>query len=455
MSTLTCGFEGGTLNGAVDTSGGDASTPITVTAAWVYSNTHKNRGTLAAKLPSTATGTQRLAWVLASPPSTILMRSYTYMTSQPSADTFVLHCPPLADQSAGIGTRAIVNSLGAARLTDNAGGVQATNTGTAVLTGQFIRWELWLDAGTSTTTGSMRAAYYLGNSTTPVWDSGLLTGKNTAGAVGSFQNPRFGASNSSAGDQWYDDIAVKTGTDAVWGAWPVTNALPIVDAGPNQVAAASSLVNLSGTYSDTDGTVTGVAWTVTYSSDPTITTASLTGAGTATPSFTTGSAVGSLYILTLTVTDNDGGISTDTVEVRVLTTGNATILPGNGTGDAWSIIGGSATQGAALADGSTTTRVESGDMSTTASVHQWRVAPMASRSALLVALSATVLTTAIPGGHSDTSVARLYSGTTQVAQWSLAATTTDQTVNYNLTSGEIAAITDWGELYVQVRAVTS
>jgi hypothetical protein len=88
--------------------------------------------------------------------------------------------------------------------------------------GQWFRVELLLQAGTSATTGAIRAAIYASpNSTTPSEDGGLITGIDVAGTEGRFNSARIIFSSQST----IDSFAVKDGADAAWGPWPATGTL--------------------------------------------------------------------------------------------------------------------------------------------------------------------------------------------------------------------------------------
>ena len=94
------------------------------------------------------------------------------------------------------------------------------------------------------------------------------------------------------------------------------NGTPIANAGPDQTIATST-VNLSGSGTDADGTVTAYNWTkISGPSAGTIT--NTTSAATS----VTGLMAGT-HVLSLTVTDNKGATNTDMLSVVVLA-GNAT-----------------------------------------------------------------------------------------------------------------------------------
>jgi hypothetical protein len=104
------------------------------------------------------------------------------------------------------------------------------------------------------------------------------------------------------------DNAGVTGTDSVN---VVVNAPPTANAGANQIVVPNAAVTLSGSGSDSDGSVASYAWVQTAG-----TAVTLTGASTATASFTAPGTNGTLTFQ-LTVTDNEGVSSADTIRIAV------------------------------------------------------------------------------------------------------------------------------------------
>lgn len=101
----------------------------------------------------------------------------------------------------------------------------------------------------------------------------------------------------------------KTGTDSVT---VTAYAAPIAEAGANQDVIADTLVTLDGAgSSDSDGTITTYTWSVV--SAPAA--VSLSGADASTATFTPKKA--GVYVVKLTVTDNDGLTGSDTVSITV------------------------------------------------------------------------------------------------------------------------------------------
>ena len=92
------------------------------------------------------------------------------------------------------------------------------------------------------------------------------------------------------------------------------NGLPTANAGLDQGVNENDPVTLSGSGSDSDGTITGYSWTQTAGT-PTVT---LTGASSATAGFTAPSVAANTDLtFQLTVTDNNGGTATDLIVVPV------------------------------------------------------------------------------------------------------------------------------------------
>ena len=96
------------------------------------------------------------------------------------------------------------------------------------------------------------------------------------------------------------------------------NQAPIVNAGSNAIVGEGAAVNLASTSSDADGTIASQLWEQVGVLVPAIT---LSGATSSTPSFTAPSvAADTTFTLRLTVTDNDGASTSDTVNVLVQNT---------------------------------------------------------------------------------------------------------------------------------------
>lgn len=165
-------------------------------------------------------------------------------------------------------------------------------------------------------TGTLYFAYFTGDSTTPIESWGPLS-VNTGTAI-NIQDERFGrvASSTLPGDWIYDDLYVDDSASTALPGPALTNLPPTANAGPDQINIEPyATVTLDGSGStDSDGTIASYAWTQTAG-----TTVALTGASTSGPSFTAPATVaGDTLTFQLTVTDDGGATSTDTVSVTVL-----------------------------------------------------------------------------------------------------------------------------------------
>lgn len=95
--------------------------------------------------------------------------------------------------------------------------------------------------------------------------------------------------------------------------FPTANLLPVADAGSDQSVDEQSLVTLSGSATDGDGTIAAFAWTQLSG-----TSVTLVAADTASASFTAPTLLAAETLqFQLSVTDNEGGTASDTVKVTV------------------------------------------------------------------------------------------------------------------------------------------
>lgn len=372
--------------------------------------------------------------------TTLSVRFFLRITSAPSGNVWIVNFLNAASQRMAVE----ITTTNALRIRDDA--QSNIYTSGNLSTGTDYRVEFFSTA--NATTGSCRLTVYSGNTMTVVQDSGLLTNRNTGDLYDTF---RLGSKTSTATvtltialDNWaYDDTqAAYVGP---FGTPPVANA------GADQTVAAGT-VNLSGTATDSDGTVTSTVWTFDYaSSGP----PSFTGGTTLTPSFTAG-ALPQLYIIRLTVTDNDAFTHFDTMEVRVNVAGATEMrtIPGAGTGaGTWSNVGGAGSEGEALSDASDTTYVQSGTLSGTGQLRRWRLFPSD-----IKATGSIALRMATDTGTGNV-IVRLYqgvgAGTLRQSFSPQAINTTITDYNFALSAGTVTAIgNDWGNLFVEVE-VTS
>lgn len=447
MTLQTFNFNAGTQGAAVVAAGNLSVSGTGI----VYDSAYASEGLRGAKVPQ--------------PASTQLMLGIAFTANNSFAITFYMRADT---QLSGQGREFFNLKAGGAAWplalgwsatnqiswTDGVGG-QAfiTPSAGAMLANQWYRFAITgTTTGSAGATGSVSIKIYAGDSLTPSWTYSSSTFNFGAGTpnnivIGGLQNDR-----TAAWTFGLDYINVNDGSTTEIG--PPGNAAPTATITGNQNVAAGATVSATMSASDSDGTIASYLWTVVSGSSTA--TPTLTNSTTATVSFTA-PAAGNVVTLQCVATDNGGATVTKLTEVRVPIAGStaAVPLPGAGAGgSAWTIIGGSASEGAALNDGNTATLVESADMTSTPQERIFRLQPMNSRSALVVTVSNAVLTSTA----THTSKVRVYQGTlasgvTQVAEGSISAVSTSaSSPTYSLTTGELAAITDWGDVRVSLVA---
>lgn len=95
---------------------------------------------------------------------------------------------------------------------------------------------------------------------------------------------------------------------------PAQNSPPTADAGASQTVNEQTELSLAGTGNDSDGNIASYSWTQTLGESVTI-----TNAGSALATFTSPETSTELtLVFELTVTDNDGGQATDTVDIIII-----------------------------------------------------------------------------------------------------------------------------------------
>lgn len=383
----------------------------------------------------TVSQTMRLPFVASS--SQVAVEFYHRAAALPGTSQAIVN----VRHSSGQLARVAVLTTGAVAV-QTAAGVNIVSTGSgAWVAGRWNRIAILFDNTGGTTAGVVSVAVYNNDSTTAD-DTASSSTADLGTALATTVDIGSPALSSSTWEHWFDSFQMNDGATAFIGPYVASNAAPTVTLTGNQNVAVSASVTATATASDTDGSIASYAWTYDYpaSGGPT-----LSGASTATVGFAAG-AEGSLYILRCTVTDDDGATAFATTEVRVPKAGDFGVLPMDGVAvGAWTRTGGT-TDGGALNDASDATYTESPDYSGTAATEEYRIEPLAARSALQFVVRTQV--TSLGG----TTLVQLMEGATQRQQWTLSQSTAaaDQT----LTVTSPGAISDFGNLRLRFSAAT-
>ena len=200
VNTFEGGADGVTLT--TGNSGGASGDAFTGVANWVFTNVQK-RGTMAIRVVNPAAAIFVVRWATVGTPAAL--RGYVWFTTLPAVDITLLH---LGD---GASASFTITTAGKARLT--VAGTQWTATANFP-TNQWVRVELFATASTNSANGTAKIAYYLGDDTSAVEESGLISNLNTAAATGTFNNSRYGKNSTGSypGDIYLDNLASRYGT---------------------------------------------------------------------------------------------------------------------------------------------------------------------------------------------------------------------------------------------------
>lgn len=316
MTTFGYTAEGGTVGATVvsgQTGSGDplSVAQVTNSATLTIDNAQAAHGTKSIKFTPTTTGQAQIAYAISS--TSVAGRIYLYFTAAPTADFYIMRAE--TGVSATTAPRFVWKSTGKLVLQDAAGAVVWTST-TSVPLNQWVRFGIFAKAGADTATGTLKGGMFLGDSTSPVDPVFSSTTANAGTAP--FTRIAAGKTNASqtyATAFWGDDFAVNDAATDLIGPYTAANAAPSANAGPDQANVEPwSTVTLAGSGTDSDGSIASYAWTQTGGAAVT-----LSGTG-ATRTFSAPATMGGdTLTFQLTVTDNLGATSTDSVSIGVLT----------------------------------------------------------------------------------------------------------------------------------------
>lgn len=348
--------EGGTDGAAATTanSGGGSGDALTISASGstcTYSSAQAAHGTLSYCLAAAAGVAAFFQWAPAGEASASWAgEPYFYYTGTPPTNNQVIAQVRNATSGmAGIqlGTNGKLSAV-------NAAATPVHNWANALSAGWY-RLALRATKGTSTSDGTIEAAYYALDSATPVEAAFSSSAQNTGTADAAVL--RFGrvASVASAYTTYWDDLAGWTGGTGFMGPYG-TNAVPVVTPTAATVTVIKGEVGtFSWTESDSDGTV--VSRTVTHTSGPDNPTLSSPTTTSRSATFPTQGT----HVYTIVATDDDAATSdpvTITVYVTDVTARPVAVVSNPGV---WTNVGGAASIEAALADESATTLAQTPD----------------------------------------------------------------------------------------------
>lgn len=194
MTRYNENFESGTDGSAVTGSGTIFAAPVYggVGGAIVYDNDHPAKGTLGTKITKLAgSGSAYLSYNITVSTKAIATTFYMWSSTWPQQIYFGAYNGTTRIGSMTMNTSTKLRLTGAASSSDHV----FTSTEN-IPTSQLVRYEVYLKVGTTTSNGEGRIAAYLGDSTTPITDSGLVTGMNLGTADVTVL--RFGMASTTA-----------------------------------------------------------------------------------------------------------------------------------------------------------------------------------------------------------------------------------------------------------------
>lgn len=316
MAIIQNSAEGGT-NGTTVTTGnsggtsGTAFAQVTITGAptCAFSSAVKAHGSLAYHLSGVSGDVAKL-YLGSTASSAAAVRVYMYLTSLPSAAQTLVQT-----QDSAFAAPVNININGTNNLfITNAAGSTVYTAPSALAAATWYRLELQTVKGTTTSNGTISFQYYAGDSTTAL---GSFTSSTTNTGTNNSLRLVVGKQNSTPTlDAYFDDLAYDTTSTPIGVYTAPANQAPTANAGPDQADIEPyTTVSLSGTDSDSDGTVVTRTWRQISG-----TSVSLSGSGASRTYTAPGTIAGDTLVFGYKVTDNDG---TDSLEDTV----SHTILP--------------------------------------------------------------------------------------------------------------------------------
>ena len=199
---------------------------LSPTGTVTFSSTQKTHGTLSYYCQPTSGDELRIAWMgLAT--SSAAIRFYMYFTGFPPASTEFGQLTTSSTGSFNLLARYIMTTAGRISIYDSAGTIWTSTNPISLNT--WYRFELFASLGSSATNGTLQAAYYLLDNTTPV-ENYSTTGANLG--TTNFGYVRIGKMNSNTWTTpfYIDSIAAQQQASGFIG--PYTGDMPAVPSYP-------------------------------------------------------------------------------------------------------------------------------------------------------------------------------------------------------------------------------
>lgn len=207
-NVLDEGTAGQEITVANSASSGDAFS--NVYAGIVYAASPAHRG-LSALIPA-GSATSMIFWDFANA-TTVALRMYMHVGGHNGAGRGLVHFRhAIPGNALACSMQLATNNR--LRVQDKVNGAVWTAP-SEFPTGQWIRLEALITQGSGTGDGEIRVAYYDGDSTAPLADSGTLMGVNIGGDLGPIMQVRLGRPfGTMADDLHLDSLALHTAADA-------------------------------------------------------------------------------------------------------------------------------------------------------------------------------------------------------------------------------------------------
>jgi hypothetical protein len=414
-------------------------------ASTTYAAAFANSGSFGAKF--SANNTQAFARVAL--PNTSLVQTFTGVVTTPDVTQTTGDLNLATFNVAGASTIARLQwkQTGALVLSDTAGAHSLVIAAAGVLSlGTKYRVAIQIQGNATAGAATATAKVYTPTGTTPL-GSVTSSALNMATAP---QNLDLGNQGGIATQQTFgwDDVQVDSDNTAELPAYtPGTNVAPTVTASSSATTTTpNSTVPLTGTASDSDGTIASRQWA--FTSVPTgVTAPTITNSTSNSASFTPTQP--GVYVAQFTATDNSGASSSASVTIYVGGT-TAKVIGVTANPGGWTTTPSASSAATVLGDTDSTTFVESPASPVSAATYRLRLSPLQP----LTSLSMILGSAALNGTGNLGLTATLYEGSTARKTWS-GLTFTGADLTLTMTAAECSTIGSWNTLDVEISAVAA